>query len=77
MKFGSSWVIGAPCKKDGIECPKREFGCRNTCKEYAEYEQRLSEFKHNIFVNKTKERELDHYVKRQMVKMNGGKKYER
>lgn len=77
MKFGSSWVINAPCKKDGIECPRRVFGCRDTCKEYAEYEQKLSDFKKNIFVQKNKQREIDKYVRRQMVKMNGGKKYER
>ena len=77
MKFGSSWVVSAPCKTAGVECSRREFGCRNTCQEYAEYEQKLSEFKKNIFVQKNKQREIDKYVKRQMVKMNGGKKYER
>lgn len=56
MKFGSTWVVNAPCKKDGIECPKRVFGCRKTCPEYAEYEQKLADFKKNIFVHKETER---------------------
>lgn len=56
MKFGSSWVVKAPCKKDGVECSKRVFGCRNTCKEYAEYEQKFAEFKRNMFVKKETER---------------------
>lgn len=56
MKFGSSWVINAPCKKDGIECPKRVMGCRKTCPEYAEYEQKLAAFKKEMFKQRDKER---------------------
>lgn len=56
MKFGSSWIIKAPCKKDGVECPKRVDGCRNTCKEYAEYQQKLTAFKKKMFIKKETER---------------------
>lgn len=58
MKFGSSWVVNAPCKKDGIECPKRVMGCRKTCPDYAEYEKKLADFKKNIFIQRETERLL-------------------
>lgn len=77
MKFGSSWVITAPCKKDGIECSKRVFGCRNTCPEYAEYERKLDAFKRNMFIQKNNERNLDNYFKKQKARSIRAKNYER
>lgn len=58
MKFGSSWVVNAPCKKDGIECPRRVMGCRKTCPDYAKYEKKLADFKKNMFIQREPERLL-------------------
>ena len=27
----------SPCKRNGIDCPKRQMGCHDDCKEYQEY----------------------------------------
>lgn len=77
MKFGSSWVVKAPCKKDGVECSKRVFGCRNTCKEYAEYEKKLADFKDNMYSQKREEARMNDYVAKQKHKRLSGKNYER
>lgn len=41
-----------PCKKDGIECPRRYFGCRSECPEYSDYLKIKSEEKAKILSNK-------------------------
>jgi hypothetical protein len=58
MKFGSSWVVKAPCKVNGIECPDRTMGCRNDCEKYAEYKEKLYAFKRNMFKHQDNERLL-------------------
>ncbi len=32
-----------PCKKGGIDCPKRYLGCHSECKEYQEWSEERAE----------------------------------
>ena len=48
MKFGSSWIVKAPCKVNGVECPERKSGCRDSCERWAAYEKKFKAFKENI-----------------------------
>ena len=49
-------MIQPPCKRyenyAWIECEKRCKGCRDTCKEYAEYQERLKEARFQKNVNR-------------------------
>ena len=29
--------MNSPCKKNGIDCPKRVIGCHDNCKEYQDF----------------------------------------
>ena len=62
MKFGSSWIVKAPCKVNGVECPERVFGCRNNCKRYAEYEKKFAAFKANMHRRKRQEEMAAEYL---------------
>lgn len=30
-----------PCKKDGVDCPKRELGCRAACSEWKAFREKI------------------------------------
>ena len=53
------------------------MGCRNNCEKYAEYQEKLYEFKRNMLTRQKRENRLDDYATDQKIKYIGGKKYER
>lgn len=77
MKFVPSWAVKAPCKVNGVECPERKPGCRDSCQRFAEYQQKLSEFKKNMFSRKRADEIADGFITDTKIKLTSGKKYER
>jgi hypothetical protein len=57
-----------PCKKDGVDCPKRQVGCRSTCKEYVRWEADHQATHQAILAEKAKEHNLSNYFINNTVK---------
>ena len=62
MKFGSSWIVKAPCKVNGVECPERSIGCRNDCERWADYQERFKGFKENMRKHKVQDEFMGRYI---------------
>ena len=45
-----------PCKKNGVDCPKRTIGCHSSCKEYIEYAEENERRREEIHKRKEAER---------------------
>lgn len=49
----------APCKKDGVDCPRRSINCHSVCEEYIEFAKEREEFRqaryayNNVYFTKT------------------------
>ena len=37
--------VKPPCKKRGVDCPRRSLVCRSDCQEWEEYQKRIKEEK--------------------------------
>ena len=35
--------LNAPCEKHGVDCPRRQLGCRTDCPEWQQYEKAKAE----------------------------------
>ena len=76
MKFGSSWIVKAPCKVNGVECTERSIGCRDTCEKWEDYQVKFKAFKENMCKQKTREDFMGRYLAETKARYLG-KKHER
>ena len=50
-----------PCKKDGVDCPKRQVGCHSTCQEFIDWEKEHVATREARRAEKTREHVLNSY----------------
>ena len=73
IKFGSSWKVQSPC----AGCTVRELGCHGKCDKYAEYQQKLFDFKKKVLSTRDKEAVVTSYITNEKIKNAHAKVWER
>ena len=59
----------APCKKNGVDCPKRAVGCRRDCPDWAKYEEENAKYTGAVFEQYIRDYDINAY------KQEGRSKY--
>ena len=66
-----------PCKKDGVDCPRREVGCQGKCEEYKEFTKARQELSKRCYEYVAQQRQADGVLIEAAMKVQGKKTPER
>ncbi len=67
--------MNPPCKKDGIDCQKRNLGCQTICPEFINYKNKLEEKKRILNQARSTDRLLCSYKNERKIKTCKYKKH--
>lgn len=66
-----------PCKKNGVDCPRREVGCQGKCEEYKAFHEARLELSRQSFEYAARIRQANGVLIEAAYKVQGKKKPER